>query len=764
MPIYIKNRIKSSDLNVFLCYLQNLHNAFDRRDIEAFRRALHSAADVEKYESEASLSLFERACQTPRSHAFIKECIAIGCDVNKENPSHRKRPINFAVESHCYDNLSALLSDPNVDIDAKYATQTPINSLAESITDANFPEIFRCIKLLVIHCADLNIPNRREMTPILQIIKNRHLNEANKDGIVFFLLGNGCDIDLDTYRNGEARTILTKRYPHEQLPAVRSANDRRWDFNALLSALRNESEGEFLHGLNALAESCEGGRDERLRELFTAIDNDETLLIAAIKRDLTDAVERMLRLGADINFAVEQQSPIEYSCIFGHWRVLEILLRSPKIQVNHVKTPLVSIVITKIGERITNKCNYEKCFQQLINRTDIDINKTDIYKHSPLHYAVKYNNRDGISALLKRGAYIGAKNHFNKLAISNISPKVLEKHFDACITTNDVRRGEDNFEIQLDYTNLVPLHTRNQHKSLEHGTNQRSPEKCADEMLPIEYLAESNDLKHLIKHPLIASFLFLKWNRLAFVFYVNFLLCFLYAASTVTYVLSCYNEHADSGALKHSLQLTSLVLTIYIAARETFQFICSPYVYLKSLENYMELALIILTLLILKGDDFSENVRRTIAATTILLLAVELYLLAGSLPFWSFSTHYVMLKTVSISFLKSFLLYSILLIAFSLAFFTLLRTEPSSSTDDDGNFNKFEDIGRSIMKTLVMSTGEFDAASINFTLNTWSYIIFVIFLFLISTVLFNLLNGLAVSDTQVIFLEFYQPGDKKFDF
>lgn len=739
---------------MFICYLQNLHNAFDRRDIEAFRRALHSAADVEKYETEASLSLFERACQTPRSHAFIKECIAIGCDVNKENPTHRKRPINFAVESHCYDNLSALLSDPNVDIDAKYATQTPINSLAESITDANFPELFRCIKLLVIHCADLNIANRREMTPILQIIKNRNLDEAHKDAIVFFLLGNGCDIDLDTYRNGEARTILTKRYPNEQLPAIRSANERRWDFNTLLSALRNENEGDFLHGLNSLAESCESGRDERLRELFTAVDNDETLLVAAIKRDLADAVERMLRLGADINFGVEHQSPIEYSCIFGHWRVLEILLRSPKVQVNHVKTPLVSIVITKIGERITNKCNYEKCFQQLINRADIDINKTDIFKHSPLHYAVKYNNRDGILALLKRGAYIGTKNHFNKLAISNISPKVLEKHFDACITTNDLRRGEDNFEIQLDYTNLVPLHTRNQHKSSTNGVNQRSVEKCADEMVPIEYIAESNDLKHLIKHPLIASFLFLKWNRLAFVFYVNFLLCFLYAASTVTYVLLCYNEHADSGALKHFLQFTSFALTIYIVAREVFQFICSPYVYLKSLENYMELALIVMTLLILKGDNFSENVRRTIAATTILLLAVELYLLAGSLPFWSFSTHYVMLKTVTISFLKSFLLYSILLIAFSLAFFTLLRTEPKSPTDangddDDGNFNKFEDIGRSIMKTLVMSTGEFDAASINFTLNTWSYIIFVIFLFLISTVLFNLLNGLAVSDTQV---------------
>lgn len=49
-----------------------------------------------------------------------------------------------------------------------------------------------------------------------------------------------------------------------------------------------------------------------------------------------------------------------------------------------------------------------------------------------------------------------------------------------------------------------------------------------------------------------------------------------------------------------------------------------------------------------------------------------------------------------------------------------------------------------------MSTGEFDAASINFDLNPWSYVVFIAFLFIISTVLLNLLNGLAVSDTQVI--------------
>lgn len=674
------------------------------------------------------------------------------------NPEHQKRPINFAVESQSYENLSALLRDPNVNLDSKYSSLTPINFLTDKISDNNFDEIFSCIKLLVKHFADLNIPNRREMTPILTILKNRHLNDDNKKEIAAYLLDNSHDIDIDSFRKGEARSLIQKLLPHQQLPLVRSNIDQQWDFNRLISLLRNENESEFLHGLNVLAETVEENKEESLSQLFSAVDNDETLLIAAIKNGLTAAVERILRLGADINYSGQKQRPIEYACIFGHWRILEILLKSPKVHVHDVENPLISIVVKNIGERVTNKCNYEKCFKLLLNHHDIDVDQRDLYHNSALHYAVKYNNRDAILELLKLGSYIGVKNHFNQYSISEISPKILEKHFDSCITTNGSRRGDSAFEIEFDYTNLVPPQTRKQNLKIANGMCDGKTEKCADEMAPIDFMSESNELRHLIKHPLIASFLFLKWNRLAFIFYVNFLLCAMFSASTVSYVLLCYNNEAETGALKTTLRAITFILTIYITLREIFQCVCSPKIYAKSLENYLEIALIVLTLLIIKGEQFSEGTRRTIGATTILLIAVELFLLAGSLPFWSFSTHYVMLKTVSLSFLKSFLLYAIILVAFSLSFFTLLResgkpkTDQSnneSSSDDETDLNKFSNIRLSILKTLVMSTGEFEAANINFNSNTTSYIIFLIFLFLISTVLFNLLNGLAVSDTQV---------------
>lgn len=689
------------------------------------------------------------------------------------NPEYQKRPINFTVESLNYDNLAALLADPDVNVDAKYSTLTPINFFAEQISDSNFSNVYRCIKLLVKHYADLNIPGKREMTPTLTILKNKKLSAPNKELIVTYFLENG-DVDIDTPREGEARTLLTKLLPNLQLPPIRDQSTQSFDFNRLMVSLHNDNGIEFLQGLNYYAEN----KPDQLSELFRAIDNNETLLILACKKGLASAVERMLRLGADVNGSIdtphEPLNPIKSACIFGNWKVLETLLKSPNLNLSN-SGALLSIIVKNMGEQVTHKCNYEKCFQLLLEHQSIDINQKDMNDCSALHYAVKYNDSRAILELLKRGAYIGVRNKFNQLSISSINPRVLEKHFDNCISTNGFRLGDDNFELRFDYTNLVPIEIReNAHKSTEES--KQSMEACPDEMTSIEYMSKTSELRHLIRHPLIASFLFLKWNRFAFIFYINFLLCTLFSVSTVSYILFCYNEEHTSTEIKQMMRCVTIVLTIYITIREISQFIFSPRVYLRCADNYLECILIVFTVLIL-FDLCSDEWRRTISATTILLIAIEIFILAGSLPFFSFSTHYVMLKTVTWSFLRSLSLYAIILVAFSLSFFILLHDNKSetkkqptnnspyspynqppeannkksdSDEDDDGGLNRFSNLGLSIIKTVVMSTGEFDASSIDFDVNPWSYIVFIAFLFIISTVLLNLLNGLAVSDTQAI--------------
>lgn len=427
------------------------------------------------------------------------------------NEKYQKRPINFAVESFCFENVAALLADPNVNVDTKYNYLTPINFLAEKISDTNFSQVYRCIKLLLKHGADLNIPNRREITPIANILKNKNLGVPNKELIVRYFLEN-ANVDIDTHRDGEARSLVSKLLPNLELPPIRVQLNQSWDFNRLMACLQNENELEFLQGLNFIAEN----QADQLASMFSAIDNNETLLILACKKGLSAAVERMLRLGADINAKIdgthEPLNPIKCACIFGNWKVLEILIKSPKLDLSN-SGALISIVVKNIGERITQKCNYSKCFEILLNHKKIDINQQDMFDCSPLHFAIKFNNSDAIRKLLEKGAFIGVRNKFNQLSISNINPKVLEKHLDSCITTNGIRTGEDAFEIHFDYTNLVPLGTRESSEKSDDEckvTSKASP----NEMTSIEYIAESNELRHLIRHPLIASFLFLKWNRL----------------------------------------------------------------------------------------------------------------------------------------------------------------------------------------------------------------------------------------------------------
>lgn len=142
------------------------------------------------------------------------------------------------------------------------------------------------------------------------------------------------------------------------------------------------------------------------------------------------------------------------------------------------------------------------------------------------------------------------------------------------------------------------------------------------------------------------------------------------------------------------------------------QFVISPRVYVKTFENWMEVALIVMTVIVLTSDEnYKDTTRRTFAAITILLAVCEFFILTGSLPVLSFSTHLVMLKTVSKSFLKSLMLYSIILIAFALCFYTLLGTDgqdggkakdaapANDEPEEEGEFNEFIHPGLAIIKT-----------------------------------------------------------------
>ncbi len=98
---------------------------------------------------------------------------------------------------------------------------------------------------------------------------------------------------------------------------------------------------------------------------------------------------------------------------------------------------------------------------------------------------------------------------------------------------------------------------------------------------------------------------------------------------------------------------------------------------------------------------------------------------------------YRVLKTF-ISFLTW---YSLFIIAFALCFYILLHQDTAG---DPQEYPFFDHLGLCLVKTFSMFVGELEFSDIPFN-SPFSYVFFLVFIFLIVVVLMNLLNGLAVS-------------------
>lgn len=620
-----------------------------------------------------------------------------------------------------------LLSYKGVPVNTKYSNLTPLNSLAKNVTADNFERVFDCIRQLINYGANPNIPDQREMTPIIYIAKNKELEDSEKLRIIDFLLSN-ANIDLDTFRDGEARNILLKKFPQLNLPKMFSSEVT---IDSLMSYLNNENENRFLDAFKDFK--------------GTSSEDNTKLLLESIKRGQNAALDKILSINPDINQKHNGEIPIEVATVYGNAYALRKLLDNEQLNLSN-ETLLCTIIKIQNDPNYEPFCDYKKCFYILLDSPKIDLNETDMTGTTPLHYAVLFKNDKFAHELMKRGAYIGAKSNAMDYPITDMDPELLEEHFDSCISTVG-GKGNQDFQIIMNFKNLIPP-----------TTNQKiKRNQIKEEMNPITHIANSKDHRHLLKHPLITSFLYLKWHRLSLLFYMNFLIYSIFCLNLLIFIISKFENDQDVTATKTITGLITFIGLIYLVLRELVQFIISPSAYLQSSINLMEIILILLTLNALLPMTWALSTQRILYAVTILLAAVELCLLVGSLPFLSVSTHMLMLREVTMTFLKSFTLYSIFVITFSLCFYVLLSEDGKSdkpaddgkdAEEEEGELNKFRTPFTAIIKTIVMMTGEFDAGDLKFN-SYYGYLVFLIFIFFMSIVLLNLLNGLAVNDTQV---------------
>lgn len=701
------------------------------------------------------------SCKDSDSEDFTVALLAAGADPNHVNSIRNKTPLHVATEHGNYKAIDALLQD--------------------SRTDANIQDNFGCTALhLAAKHFMKNTGDMERCTAVLMTQSNIKVNKRNRKGrtaIHEAVLGNcklaveailrygKCNVTTESkdIQSGKTvRELIQEKFPDIDLPPPKSQR--------LSEEEDTEATVLFEHLYFKQYHTFKSKFDTANRKLLIdANDGKFTYLQYACHCGLHDIAKYLLSNGAnpDATIPTNRKPPIFHACSGGYYDILLLLLVSKaKAEAVDGKTLLHAVVKGKTLKP-TDGSNHRKCFELLLERKEslkLEINATDVNGNSALHYAVKEEDQHYATALLQNGAYIGSENHFGYSPLSDIDPQTLRSFLDDCLESNGKFRRDDKYELTFKYGFLEPptIDANVQHfqsqESGQLGKSSAGSHKPVPEMYPLHYISKSQDLRPLLTHPVLLSFLHLKWNHIRVFFYTNLIFYAAFVSLLTFHILrDCSAQNANISSPQITIQPTTkhvgiewLLLSILLAGlmlREMFQMVMSPKRYFCGFENCLELLLIVFTLIILT-KECGEHCVRPIDAVAILLAWTELFLHIGHIHM--LSTYNEMMRRVLCNYLQ-FLVWDVfLIIAFALGFYILFQ-DSITSRENDSEDNFFQQPFMSLFRTLIMLMGEFDISSVPFYLVPGlSYVIFIFFVFLVPLVMVNLLNGLAVSDTQAI--------------
>lgn len=469
-----------------------------------------------------------------------------------------------------------------------------------------------------------------------------------------------------------------------------------------------------------------------------------TALHLAAEDENAECSKLLLDAGAEINAQNHRhQTPLHIAALSQSGETLELLLKrgaNPNAEDNDGRTPLHSAIV-----KIYRSC---ECVRLLLD-AGASVNKPDAFGYTPLHIAALNEISSCVYLLLTYGGDVTARTNGGVSALSfivrrtpDILPRIMSQ-LDASIKLHDHEIGDVDCELKLDFRILVP--------SVERGESG----------LLLTFIEVGQ--RHILKHPLCETFLFLKWKRirkfflLSLLFHTIFVL--LYSGYTVgVFLRNC--PMAASNETQASEDTCGILMVVKVAGyvllafdmllivKELFQMAHSCAGYVTQWENWLQWLIIISVFPCVlhhhSANDVSQDVltwQHHVAAIGIFLTWIELMMLVGRFPM--FGLYVQMFTTVALNFAKFLLAYSCLLVAFSLSFGVLFP-----------NYKSFRNVAWGLMKTVVMMSGELEFEDIFYATESpilypiTAHLIFLAFVLLVTVILTNLMVGLAVNDIQ----------------
>ena len=360
-------------------------------------------------------------------------------------------------------------------------------------------------------------------------------------------------------------------------------------------------------------------------------------------------VDFLLEKNANPNLASKNYRipPLVLAAHHGYWKVIQAFkssyLNNDHSRINFaardtIKNETVLHKILKGESKSSINAefrDYDKCLDLLLEdrmkRAILPaVNATDQLGNTPLHLAAFLKNDDAIRKLLRFEANIGIKNLKMESAITFISPDLMEEFLDSCLLDYGLV-SDEHFQLEFKYSFLGPpfnpiynevddsndaleLNEDFDNENLKGHEVEKSYEDLP-EAEPLWYMTQSPDHRALLAHPVITSFLCLKWRRIRMYYYSNLTMYLLFLACITAYLLS-----ATKGTDNVGLRIVTLVCASALMLREAFQALVSPRRYFFNIENLLEVVMLAFTIYLTKSPfDVEEQLHRHLAAATILL-------------------------------------------------------------------------------------------------------------------------------------------------
>lgn len=452
----------------------------------------------------------------------------------------------------------------------------------------------------------------------------------------------------------------------DMLPSIQRDDDKFWDFSRLRMCLLYGNEPFFIKGIRLIGRK----NPAKLKEIIEM--SGEFINIAA-SNHLTLTIETLISLGGKVEYAA-----FLAACKTGSWQSLETLM--PHLDLEENKMPLLrELCIAAHGADEKNREHFEKCYDLLLNESNFDVNSMDSHGRSAMYYVAKLPKK--IDQFLEMGTYIGMQNGSPTPNVSFIAPAALEAHFNNCI---NFVQSEDNKKItyiEFDYKNLIA------------PRDDCNDNAMPNEMTTIEFISKSVDYKHLLVHPLIWSFISLKWRQMALIRSIDCALYLLFALSNLCYILALFGKAPNE--VTNVFFLLNTVMTFYVAIRRIVHLLFCSNEYRKSLINYFHCYQTFQVIVSVTLVKYLEDINRVIPAMCVLLITCELFVLAGSI-FWTFSLYYIMFLSIAWSSMKSLMVYIVLLPSFIMSYW-LMITNIEPNVDDTYKHQFFDYLQQALM-------------------------------------------------------------------